>query len=67
MKLVCCWTLNGNFMIVDGDDENAPLATLSLHEPLRSWAIDRPEFVAEEILKAMKETPHPYADLEPPT
>jgi hypothetical protein len=66
MNLKCCWTLSGDFTVVDGDDENAPLAKLTLHEPLKSWAIDRPEYVAKEILKAMAETPHPYGDLEPP-
>lgn len=66
MNLKCCWTFGGDFLVVDEDDENAPVATLSLQEPLRSWAIDHPEYVAKEILKALAETPHPYADLPPP-
>lgn len=60
MKARAIWTIGGDFMIVDDDDDGAPLATLSLHEPLRSLAIDKPSMVAAEILKAMIETPHPY-------
>ena len=64
MKAAVIWTLGGDFQIVDEEDENAPLAELKLFEPLRSMAIEEPEEVAQAILTAMVETPHPYAQRE---
>lgn len=60
MKFEATWTLGGDFLIVDGDDDGAPVAELKLHEPLKSLAIDNPAQVAAEILKALVDTPHPF-------
>ena len=62
MKAQAHWTIAGDFRIVDADDDGAPLAELTLHEPFKSMAIDNPQEVAEAILAALAETPHPYAD-----
>jgi hypothetical protein len=62
MNPVAQWTIGGDFRIVDDDDDGAPLAVLTLYEPLKSKAIDDPQGVAQAILTAMVETPHPYAD-----
>ena len=62
MKPKAFWTIGGDFLIVDEEDEDAPLAELKLHEPLRSQAIDNPVGVVSSILAALKETPHPYAE-----
>jgi len=62
MKAQAHWTIGGDFRIVDADDEGAPLAELNLHEPLKSMALDNPQVVAETILTALVQTPHPYAN-----
>jgi hypothetical protein len=62
MKPLAQWTIGGDFRIVDADDDDAPLAVLTLHEPLKSLAIDDSQAVAEAIITALAETPHPYAD-----
>lgn len=59
MKAAVIWSLGGDFAVVDQDDENAPLAELKLHGPLRSLAVNEPELVAGEILRAMVEASHP--------
>ena len=61
MKAAVLWTIGGDFQVVDADDDNAPLAELKLYEPLRSMAIDEPETVVNEILRALVETPHPFS------
>lgn len=61
MKLEASWTFGGDFIIMD-TEEDAPVAELKLHEPLKSLAIDKPNQVAAAILKALIENPHPYAD-----
>ncbi len=62
MNPVVSWSIGGDFLVTDDDDDGAPLARLELHEPFKSQAIDHPEAVASAILKAMAETPHPYAN-----
>ena len=57
MSYKALWTLGGDFLIVDEDNDDAPVAELKLHEPLRSQAIDDPQGVAEAILKTLAETP----------
>lgn len=62
MKAKAHWTIAGDFRIVDDDNDGAPLAVLNLHEPLKSMALDNPQEVAETILTALVQTPHPYAE-----
>lgn len=62
MKPIATWTIGGDFRIVDADDEDAPLAELKLYSPLREMAIDDPQTVAREILEALVQAPHPFAD-----
>jgi len=61
MKAAVTWTIGGDFLVVDQEDDNAPLAELKLYEPLRSMAIEDPELVVSEILRAMVENPHPHS------
>jgi hypothetical protein len=58
MKPAVVWTAGGNFQIVDQED-NSLMAELTLYEPLSNMAINNPMDVAQEILTAMVETPHP--------
>lgn len=60
MKLSASWTIGGDFIVSD-EDEDAPVATLTLYEPFKSLAIDDAQGIAEAILEAVKQTPHPYA------
>lgn len=62
MKAQAHWTIAGDFRIVDAEDDGAPLAVLTLYEPLKSMALDNPQGVADAILTALVETPHPYAE-----
>ena len=64
MNIQAHWTIGGDFIITDADDEDAPLVEVKLHEPMRSQAIDDVDSIAKAIAAAMIQTPHPYANTE---
>ena len=67
MNIQAHWTIGGDFIITDADDEDAPLVEVKLHEPMRSQAIDDAETIGKMILAWMLRLPHPYGKAEKET
>lgn len=57
------WTIGGDFILADPDDEDAPLVTVTFHYRLIREAMTdksaRGTFIAS-LAKLMREVPHPF-------
>lgn len=60
------WTIGGDFVIADADDDDAPLITVSIHEKqLRELARTSPASFANLLVGSMNSTPHPFGEEKP--
>jgi hypothetical protein len=57
------WTSGGDFLVIDTADNDAILAQVILHEPLKSAAVHSAEDVVRTVIGSLAHAPHPLADL----
>lgn len=55
------WTCNGDFHLVDADNDDAVLVELVLHEPFKEQAPDNVNHIAKAVMTALVQTPHPLS------
>ena len=59
MKFSTAWTLGGDFIVADADDEDTPLLTIQIHDrAMRQAAADATYDFADFLATMLRNTPH---------